>query len=157
VSGRGPTPPPTDASDDHGATFWIGVLIGGAILAYGIRGVVTAPDGLRTADLARWVIGADLAHDLVLLPVAIGLGALALRVTPRPIRAPVRFGLVATGVVALVGWAPWRGYGAAIVPDNRTVQPLDYTSAILTVLAVVWGIVLVWALGAVVRRGASDR
>jgi hypothetical protein len=136
-----------DASPDrHGAGFWIGFVIGGAIVAYGIRGVLTAPGGLRLADLARWVIGADLVHDFVLVPVAIGIGAVAVRLSPAALRPPLRFGLVASGVVVLLGWAPWRGYGAALVPDNPTVQPLDYTSAILTVLAVIWLGAAGWAL-----------
>ena len=39
------------------------------------------------------------------------------------------------------------------VPDNATVQPLDYTTAILTVWAIVWGLVAIWiAIRAAVRR-----
>lgn len=37
-----------------------------------------------------------------------------------------------------------RGYGRDRVPDNLSVQPLDYTAAVLTVLAVVWAVVAVW-------------
>ena len=37
--------------------------------------------------------------------------------------------------------------------DNATVHPLDYVSATVTVLAVLWGAALLWALGRVVVRG----
>ena len=35
----------------------------------------------------------------------------------------------------LVGWAALRGYGRDQVPDNPTVDPLSYGTAVLTVLA----------------------
>ncbi len=151
TSSRDPHPP----AEAHGAGFWIGFVIGGAVVAYGVRGVLTAPAGIRPAALARWVIGADLLHDFLLVPVAIVVGALVLRITPAILRAPVRFGLVASGVVALIGWAPWRRYGATLVPDNHTVQPLDYTTAILTALAVIWGLAVIWALVSTFRRARS--
>jgi hypothetical protein len=67
-------------------------------------------------------------------------------------RRPVRAGLFATFVVVLVGWAPLRGYGRDRVPDNPTVDPLDYATAIPTVLTVVWLFTLGW-IAVAVRRG----
>ena len=72
-------------------------------------------------------------------------------------RAPVRAGLFASAVVILVGWAALRGYGRDHVPDNPTVDPLDYGSAVLTVLAVIWGAVAVWAAMAWFRSRARAR
>lgn len=127
----------------RGLTFWIGLVIGGGVMAFGVRGVLMNSRATDPAVLARWVIGADLVHDFVVAPVAIAIGAFAGRFAPRRWRAPLQAGLFATGIVLIVGWAPWRGYGRSLVPDNPSVQPLDYTTAIATVLAVIWSAVVV--------------
>ena len=103
-----------------GAIFWIGLAIGGAVMAFGVRGVIMDSRATHPTELARWVIGADLLHDFLLAPLVIAGGWIAVRVVPRAWRVPVQAGLVASGVVALVGWAAWRGYGHATVPDNAT-------------------------------------
>ncbi len=141
------------ADERPGAIFWIGLVIGGAVMAFGIRGVLMDSRATHPTELVRWVIGADLLHDFLFAPLVIAGGWLVVRVVPRTWRVPVQAGLVASGVAALVGWAAWRGYGRATVPDNGTVQPLDYTTAILTVWAIVWGLVAIWiAIRAAVRR-----
>ena len=145
------TGPATD--ERPGAVFWIGLAIGGAVMAFGVRGALMDSRATHPTELVRWVIGADLVHDLLFAPLVIAGGWLVVRVVPRWWRVPVQAGLVASGVAALVGWAAWRGYGRATVPDNLTVQPLDYTTAILTVWAIVWSVVAIWiAIRAAVRR-----
>ena len=67
----------------------------------------------------------------------------------------MRAGLFASFVVVLVGWAPLRGYGRDQVPDNPTVGPLDYASAIATVLVVVWLLVAAWIAASWLRRRAA--
>ncbi len=134
---------PAAPAERAGASFWIAFAIGGAVMAFGIRGAVmnlkdSAP------DVAKWVIGADLVHDLILAPIAVAVGWTINRIVPARWRAPVQAGLMATGVTLLLGWPGWRGYGRHLVPDNPSVQPLDYTTAILTVLAIIWGAVVVW-------------
>jgi len=131
------------SAERSGPTFWVALVIGGAIMAFGIRGAVmdlkdSAP------DVARWVIGADLIHDFILAPIAIGIGWSVNRLVPPRGRPPIQAALFATGVTLLVGWPGWRGYGRHLVPDNPSVQPLDYTTAILTVLAVIWGVAAIW-------------
>ena len=129
-------------------------MIGAGIMTFGIRGAIVE---LKTSasDVARWVIGADLLHDFVVAPITAGIGWCVNRAVPRLWRAPIQAGLVATGVVALLGWPGWRGYGRHLVPDNPSVQPLDYTTAILTVLAVIWGIVAIWLIARLTRRRAN--
>jgi hypothetical protein len=149
---------PTSTEEERpGATFWLALVIGGAVMAFGVRGVLMNHRATNPTELVRWVIGADLLHDFLFAPVVIALGWLVVRVVPRSWRVPVQAGLVASGVAALVGWSAWRGYGRATVPDNTTVQPLDYTTAILTVWAIVWGLVAIWtAIAAVGRHRARD-
>lgn len=145
------------ADERPGATFWIGLVVGGGVMAFGIRGVLMNARATHPTELVRWVVGADLLHDLLFAPVVIAAGWLVVRAVPRSWRVPVQAGLVACGVAALVGWAAWRGYGRATVPDNPTVQPLDYTTAILTVWAIVGAIVAIWiAIAAIGRRRGCD-
>lgn len=137
-----------------GPAFWVGLVLGGAVMAFGVRGLVNGLSTDSLASVGRWVVGADLVHDLVLAPVVVLVGAAVSRRLPERWRAPIQVGLVATGIVLLVGWVPWRGDGRALVPDNPSVQPLDYTTAILTVVGVVWLAVGVWlALRLLVQRG----
>jgi hypothetical protein len=101
-----------------------------------------------------WLVGADVAHDFVLAPLACLIGALVARALPRWCRAPVQAALLTTGVLLIVIFPALRGYGRDQVPDNPSVQPLDYTTATLTALAVVWAVASVWAI---VRLATSDR
>ena len=126
-------------------------MIGGAVMAWGVRGVLLDAAGTEPGVLTRWVIGADLLHDFLLAPLVIAAGWLVVRIVPARVRVPIQAGLVASGVVILVGWPAWRGYGRAVVPDNPTVQPLDYTTAILTVLGIVWVVVAIWIAARLVR------
>lgn len=138
----------------RGAGFWIAFGIGVAVMTYGVRGLVDQAGTGTAGTVGRWIIGADLAHDLVLAPIAIAVGWVVGRLAPGWARAPIQAGLVATGVLLLVAWAPLRGYGRALVPDNPSVQPLDYRSALATVLAAVWIGVGLWAVAR--RRVGPD-
>ncbi len=134
----------TDSGAPGGSAFWTGLALGGAVMAFGIGGLVRATSTDAVASVGRWVVGADLVHDLVLAPLVVVLGCFTARAVPARVRGPVQAGLLATGVVLLVGWVPWRGDGRVLVPDNPSVQPLDYTSAVLTVLGFVWIAVAAW-------------
>ena len=71
------------APERPGPGFWIGLIIGGAVMAFGIRGVVTDFGRTQSVNLALWVIGADILHDLLIAPIAIGIGWTVARVGPR--------------------------------------------------------------------------
>ena len=136
-----------------GATFWIGAVTGIGIMAFGLRGLFMNAGATRPTEFAKWFIGGDLLHDLVIAPLVVLVGVLVARLLPRPWRWPVQAGLVATAIVLAVGWAPLRGYGRANAPGNATVQPLDYSTAVATVVGVVWAIVAIWLAAMAVRRG----
>jgi hypothetical protein len=145
------------ADETGGAGFWIAVVIGAAIGGYGLMGLLEAAPATRPPQALLGALGLDLLHDAVLAPVACGVGFLLARFLPATLRRPVRAGLFATFVILVVGWAPLRGYGRARVPDNPTVDPLNYATAIPTALAVVWLAVAVWVGVALVRRRAAER
>jgi hypothetical protein len=137
--------------------FWTGVTIGGAVCGYGLHGLIPALHGITSRQFLQWYVGADVAHDLVVAPAACLVGVLVVRVTGPVARAPVRAALFATAIVVAVAWAPLRGYGRAAVPDNPSVAPLDYSTAVPTAVAVVWAIAAAWLLAAEIRRRRISR
>lgn len=153
-----PAAPEPAASERTGVTFWIALIMGGAVMAFGIRGVITEFGREQSTNLATWVIGADLLHDLLIAPIAILVGWSVVRLAPRRWRAPLNAGLLATGIVLGIAWPALRGYGRAIVPDNPSVQPLDYSTAVAWVLGVVWVAVAIWlVVGSVRTSGARSQ
>jgi hypothetical protein len=132
-----------DAAERRGAGFWIGLVVGFAIMAYGIRGALINHVATQPARFAIWLVGADLLHDAIVAPVVCSFGWLLTRVVPRPWRAPVRAGLMTTALVVAIGWIPLRGYGR--LSDNPSLEPLNYATAMLTAIAIVWIACAVWA------------
>jgi hypothetical protein len=148
----------TSAKDArHGVAFWTGLAIGLPIAGVGVRSFLdTFPDATQRVALAAWIAGSAVAHDAVLAPVVLTVGVLVGRFVPATVRAPVQFGFIASGVVLLLAWRPLTNSGHAA--RNPTVQPLDYRTATLTVIGVVWAItvaVLVLQHRRDTRRGLS--
>ncbi len=133
----------TDQTPDHRGDrrparvgFWIGLAIGGAVMAYGVRGAL---EGLGTGNptkLAIWVVGLDLAHDLVLAPVVVVVGLLLGRVLPHRLRGPVRTAAALSGLVVLFSWPLIRAFGRR--PGNSSTLPLNYAHSVLILLAGIW-------------------
>jgi hypothetical protein len=138
----------------YSRAFWVALPVGAALIGFGAVGLLRDAGLTRAADVARWFVGADVAHDFVLAPLACLLGAAVTRLLPRWCRAPVQAGLLASGVLLIVVYPALRGFGRDQVPDNVSVQPLDYTTSTLTALAAVWAAAAVWLL---VRLATSDR
>jgi hypothetical protein len=119
------------------------LVAGWAVIAFGVLGLVGSKNGLRGAfEVGAWVAGGHLIHDAILVPVTVAVGLVVARVVGPRFRAPVRAGLIASACVVAVVYPALRGFGRK--PNNPTVLPLDYTSAVLVALAVVWGLVVVW-------------
>lgn len=128
----------------YGRAFWIALPVGAALMAFGAAGLVGDTGLSASVDVAGWFVGADVGHDFVLAPLACLVGATVARVLPRRCRAPVQAALITSGVLLIVVFPALRGFGRDHVPDNETVQPLDYTTSTLTALAVVWTGAAVW-------------
>ncbi|MGH9289742.1 MAG: hypothetical protein ACRD0V_15860, partial [Acidimicrobiales bacterium] len=62
---------------------------------------------------------------------------------------PVRAGLAATGILALVGWPFVRGYGAD--PTNQSLLPRDYGAGLTAAIGVVWLAVAAWVAWRYIR------
>jgi hypothetical protein len=138
----------------YGRAFWIALPIGAALMAFGAVGLIGDAGVGAGAEVGGWLVGADVAHDFVLAPLACLVGAAVARALPRWCRAPLQAALLTSGVLLIVVFPALRGFGRDQVPDNPSVQPLDYTTATLTALAVVWATAGVWL---VVRLATAAR
>jgi hypothetical protein len=138
----------------YGRAFWIALPIGAALMAFGAVGLLGDMGVGAGVEVGGWLVGADVAHDFVLAPLACLVGAAVARALPRWCRAPVQAALLTSGVLLIVVFPALRGFGRDQVPDNSSVQPLDYTTATVTALAVVWAAAGLWL---VVRLATADR
>ncbi|HVL04776.1 MAG TPA: hypothetical protein VM388_02230 [Acidimicrobiales bacterium] len=136
----------SDAPRPAGPRFWITAAAGWALIGWGVYGIVSNSLDTRPADLARFVVGGALLHDLLVAPLAIVAGVLVARAVPTPARAPVQAALAVSAIVALFAWPLVRAYGLAA--GNPTSLPHNYGRNLLVVLGVVWAV----AGGAVILR-----
>lgn len=151
--GSGPPSGEVGPAPTYGASFWVGLAVGWAVMGYGVWGVLDESDLTRPPDLALWVVGAAIAHDALLAPVVAVVGVALAAVLPRWVRGPVRAALAVSGVVVLFAYPALRGFGRR--QGNPSILPLDYQRNVLLVLAVVWVVAAVAA--AVRRRAGTDR
>jgi hypothetical protein len=142
------------SAPSYSRAYWVALAIGAGVMAYGVIGLLGDTGFGASADVAVWLVGADVGHDFVLAPLACLVGAAVARALPRWCRAPVQAALLTSGVLFIVVFPALRGFGRDHVPDNPSVQPLDYTTATLTALAVVWAGAAVWV---VVRFATAAR
>jgi hypothetical protein len=143
------TPPfePGRADGGAGPLFWVSAAIGWAvILGVGLRGIFAHRIDTRPANLARFVVGGALLHDLLIAPVVIVLGLLVVRAVPGRARAPVQAALAVSAIVALFSYPLVRAYGLST--HNPTSEPHNYARNLIFVLAFVW----VVAAATAVRR-----
>ena len=121
-----------------GPLFWISAATGWAVMAFGLRGILEHSLDTRPANLARFVVGGALLHDLVVAPLVIIAGVAVARAVPRRGRAVVQAALAISGIVALFSYPLVRAYGLAA--NNPTSLPHNYTRNLLVVLGVVWAV-----------------
>jgi hypothetical protein len=104
-------------------------------MAYAVFGAVTNPDAAPVGHLA-FLVGVVVAHDAVLLPTAIGVGALIGRFVPAPARVAVRVAAFVSVIVTLIATPFVLGYGRR--SDEPSALPLDYGRGLAVTLGVVW-------------------
>jgi len=127
-------------SIDHrvGPAFWVSAAAGWVVIAIGLRGVFMNSIDTRPANLAKFVVGGALLHDLLLAPLALVAAVLVVRAVPGRARAPVQAALVVTAVLALFSYPLVRAFGLAA--NNPTSLPHNYALNLTIVLGVVWAV-----------------
>lgn len=135
--------------------FWAGAALGWLVIAYAVRGALVHRIDTRPAELARFVVGGALVHDLLIVPVALAAGALINRAVRGRWRAPVQAGAIIIATLSLFAYPELRGFGRRL--GNPTSLPHRYGPN----LAVVAGLVIVaLAIGTgwrVMRRPRTPR
>lgn len=138
----------TDARSDEEAryprSFWPTVVVGGAVMAFGVRGLLVNRADTNPLRWLRLFLGSALVHDFVVAPVAIAVGVVLAKVVPARLRPFVQGGLLTSGALVLFAYPFVRGYGRRA--QNPSVLPLDYGRGLLVALGAVWLVVLVLAL-----------
>jgi hypothetical protein len=130
-----------------GPLFWVSAVGGWCVIAYGVRGLLHHHVDTRPGNLATFVVGGALLHDLLFAPVILLVGVLVARMAPKRGRAVIQAALVISGVLALFSYPLLRNY--ARVLHNPSSLPHNYTANLAAVLGVVWAvaaIVLVFTL-----------
>jgi hypothetical protein len=123
----------------------LGLALGLPFVAVGVIEIARDQAGTPPQRFVTWVLGGNVVVDLFVVPAASLIGIAIVRRMPDALRAPIRAALFATAVVLALAWPALRGYGRDRVPSNPSVQPLNYATATLTVLAVVWVVTALWS------------
>jgi hypothetical protein len=125
---------------DHraGPAFWVSAAIGWVVIGIGLRGVFEHSIDTRPANLAKFVVGGALLHDLLIAPLVIVAAVLLARIVPGRARAVVQAALVISGVLAVFSYPLVRAYGLAA--NNPTSLPFNYARNLTIVLGVVWAV-----------------
>jgi hypothetical protein len=82
----------------------VGLLIGLPMMAWGVYALAIHRAGSPTASVARFFIGGDVVHDIIVAPIAALIGVLVLRRVPALARAQVRAALFTTAIVIAIAW-----------------------------------------------------
>ena len=102
-----------------------------------------------------FLAGVLLAHDVVLLPAAIGVGVLIGRRLPAGGRVPARAAAFITATLLVVAVPLALGLGRR--PDTPSALPLDYGRGLAITALVVWAATLAATLAATRRDGDPPR
>jgi len=114
-----------------------------AAIGYGAYGWLFA-DGTKPVSQFLFLAAVLIGHDFVVLPVAIGAGALITRFAPARARRPALVAVAISGAVTLVALPFVLGKGR--IADNPSAFPQHYGRNLLLTLAIVWLIAGVAAL-----------
>jgi hypothetical protein len=130
------------------------ITAGVVIIAYAAVGALTDPD-LRVGGVLIFLAAVLAAHDVVLLPLIIGIGALIDRLVPAGARIAIRVAALCTAAVTVVGLPLVLGYGKST--DNPSALPLAYGRGLATVLALIWTVAVASILARRIDRNRQIR
>lgn len=125
-------------------------VAGGLVLLYGVRGLLQHRGATHPYETLRLLVGLDIVHDLLVVPIVLGLWILVRRVTPAAVAAVLTAGAFISAVVAVFAYPAIRGYGRVTTTPSRL--PNNYATGLSTTLAVVWGVLAVVAAVSAWRR-----
>lgn len=127
----------THRAADRSTTWIRRLLVAAGVLAaaYGIIGVLTDPS-ISLPNYARYTITVLFGHDLLVLPLAIIVGAVLTRWLPAWARPVVQGALFVTAMLTVVALPLVLGHGRR--PDDPSALPRDYLRGYAICLAAIW-------------------
>ncbi len=145
--------PPRPAEPEHerpGRAWWIGLVAGGAIFAFGLAGLLGDARQTVPGNWLAWVAAAVVLHDAVLVPAALAAGVLLTRVLAPALRAGAQATLTVCATVALISVPVVLAYGRRA--DNPSLLPHDYGRNLAIVIGVILGVGILLTLVRQARR-----
>lgn len=134
-----------------GPVAWVAIAVGWVVMVVAVVGAV-GDDALRGwASWMRWIVGTAVVHDLLVLPLVVGIGWALGRWLPVAFRIPVRTALVVGAVVTITVWPIARRWGARA--DNPSIVPLPVAENLRTM----WLVLAVGAFGVGVLTSVRHR
>lgn len=100
--------------------------VGTLLVGYGAWLLFTRQDADQLTSAAVWLVAGVVLHDGVVALLTVTLGAVVVRLVPRPARAPVTVGFVVLGSATLFAVPVLGRFGAR--SDNMTLLDRDYTA-----------------------------
>lgn len=120
-------------------------LIGAATVGYGVVGLFTADRGPRPVRYLLFAAAGLVAHDAVLAPLALAVGAVCARVAPPTVRGLVTGALFVSATLTIVALPFVLGFGRTA--DLPSALPFDYGRNLVVALAALWaGTIVVGAV-----------
>lgn len=134
--------------DRPGALAWSAIALGWALVIGAVVGALGDGRLRGVGSWVRWLLGAALVHDLVVLPAVVAVGWALSRFVPPAWRTPVRIAATVGAIVTATVWPIARRWGAR--DDNPSILPLPVGRNLLVLLIVL--AVAAVAAGAVAHR-----
>jgi hypothetical protein len=145
VPSTAPAPAPSAAASHRRSRLFLpAFVVGWAIIWYGAtRALGDARDAHPFALLVH-IVSFDLAHDLVIVPVVIGVGWALGRLLPAVARGPVRAAVALSVIVFVFSYPLIRRWGRR--PTNSSTLPLPYARNVSIVIGAIWLVALATVL-----------
>ncbi len=145
----------SESRSPSGWFFWLCFFAGWLVILTGVWSLIEHREATHPIYTGLLAFATNVFHDAVIAPAVCVIAYLFARFVPKRVRMQIGWALASSAVVLAVAYAPLRGFGKKA--DNPSVLPLDYVTATLTVLGVVWVIAAVLCLVPFVKRSENKR
>jgi hypothetical protein len=112
------------------------LLVGLALISVGVRSALGNQRDSHPSALVAHVVGFDLAHDLLLAPIALFVGWIIKKILPPYARGPIRGAIAISSMFVVFAYPLVRRWGKR--PGNPSTLPLPYGTNLAIIVGIVW-------------------
>lgn len=138
----------------RGPFAWSALLVGWAVVVFGMHGLVSNWSGSNPPAVLRTAIGLNVVNDALVVPGVLLVAAACRRLLPRWLLVPVQVGLIVTAVVVLYAY-PLVGSWGKSSRAGTSVLPWNYAHNLLVVVGSVWAFCALLGLWSWTRARAT--